>query len=158
MYEEMADIHRSCLLAVVIAGMLVSYPSSSHAQTGQADRGVVRAGRFDGGKMWTFEDAPREYFADTYGVAADDAWFERARMAALRIPGCSASYVSPRITIAFGARCRAPAARGKPYWTTGFTLSPSTRNGVSQVTGRTSSSPSRTSATKCSPPWMPRVR
>ncbi len=101
----MADIHRSCLLAVVIAGMLVSYPSSSHAQTGQADRGVVRAGRFDGGKMWTFEDAPREYFADTYGVAADDAWFERARMAALRIPGCSASYVSPHGLLATNHHC-----------------------------------------------------
>jgi hypothetical protein len=55
---------------------------------------TVRAGRFDAGKMWTFEYAPKQYFTETYGFQADDAWFERARLAAVRIPGCSASFVS----------------------------------------------------------------
>lgn len=51
-------------------------------------------GRFDLGKMWTFEYAPAEYFSTTYGFSADSAWFSRARLAALRIPGCSAAFVS----------------------------------------------------------------
>jgi hypothetical protein len=55
---------------------------------------TIRAGRFDFGKMWTFEYAPAEYFSSTYGFPADAAWFERARLSALRIPGCSASFVS----------------------------------------------------------------
>lgn len=55
---------------------------------------AVSPGRFDLGKMWTFEYAPAEYFSKTYGFAADSAWFARARMAALRIPGCSAAFVS----------------------------------------------------------------
>ena len=51
-------------------------------------------GRFDLGKMWTFEYAPSEYFSSSYGFTADSAWFARARLAALRIPGCSAAFVS----------------------------------------------------------------
>ena len=60
-------------------------------------RGIdtVRAGEFDQGRMWTFDVPPAEYFRETYGIAADEAWFERARLGALRIPSCSASFVSP---------------------------------------------------------------
>ena len=61
----------------------------------QVDTDTVRAGRFDYGKMWTFEYAPDRYFTETYGFEANPAWFERARMSALRVPGCSASFVSP---------------------------------------------------------------
>ena len=56
---------------------------------------TVRAGRFDQGKMWTFDVPPVEYFRSTYGIPADEAWFARARLGALRIPSCSASFVSP---------------------------------------------------------------
>ncbi len=55
---------------------------------------TVRAGRFDNGKMWTFEYPPLEYFSETYEFAPDSAWFARARLGALRIPNCSASFVS----------------------------------------------------------------
>lgn len=55
---------------------------------------TVRAGRFDNGRMWTFENPPSEYLRDTYGIDADSVWFRRARLGALRIPGCSASFVS----------------------------------------------------------------
>lgn len=58
------------------------------------DLDTVRAGDFDQGKMWTFEFPPVEYFAEEYGLAADEAWFARARAGALRIPNCSASFVS----------------------------------------------------------------
>ncbi len=65
----------------------------------------MRAGRFDAGRMWTFEYAPAQYFSETYGFAADSAWFARARLAALRIPGCSASFVSPNGLIATNHHC-----------------------------------------------------
>ena len=55
----------------------------------------AEAGRFDNGKMWTFEYPPMEYFAETYGFAPDSAWFQRARLGALRLPNCTASFVSP---------------------------------------------------------------
>jgi len=59
------------------------------------DLDTVRAGRFDQGKMWTFEFPPVEYLSETYGIDPDSAWFARARLGALRIPSCSASFVSP---------------------------------------------------------------
>ncbi len=59
------------------------------------DLDTVRAGAFDQGKMWTFEHAPVDYFQETYGFTPDSAWFAHARLGALRIPSCSASFVSP---------------------------------------------------------------
>ena len=58
------------------------------------DLDTVQVGRFDFGKMWTFEFPPVEYFGQEYGFDPDAAWFDRARLGALRIPGCSASFVS----------------------------------------------------------------
>ena len=58
------------------------------------DLDTVRAGRFDQGKMWTFEFPPMEYLREAYGLVPDSAWFRRARLGALRIPSCSASFVS----------------------------------------------------------------
>ena len=55
---------------------------------------TVRAGRFDNGRMWTFENPPSDYLRQSYGIDADSVWFRRARLGALRIPGCSASFVS----------------------------------------------------------------
>ena len=55
----------------------------------------LEAGRFDNGKMWTFEYPPMEYFAETYGFVPDSAWFQRARLGSLRLPNCTASFVSP---------------------------------------------------------------
>jgi hypothetical protein len=56
---------------------------------------ALRAGRFDNGKMWTFEYPPLDYFREAYGFAPDSAWFRAARLGALRLPNCTASFVSP---------------------------------------------------------------
>ncbi len=66
---------------------------------------TVRAGRFDQGKMWTFEHPPLAYFAETYDFNPDEAWFEHARLGALRIPGCSASFVSPNGLVLTNHHC-----------------------------------------------------
>ncbi|WP_164682466.1 S46 family peptidase [Cyclonatronum proteinivorum] len=59
----------------------------------------------DNGRMWTFEHAPVEYFAETYNFDPDDAWFERARLGALRLPGCSASFISPNGLVMTNHHC-----------------------------------------------------
>jgi hypothetical protein len=66
---------------------------------------TVRAGTFDNGKMWTFEYPPLDYLRDTYGFTADQEWFRRAHMSALRIPGCSASFVSPNGLVMTNHHC-----------------------------------------------------
>ena len=66
---------------------------------------TVRAGAFDNGKMWTFDAPPTEYLAATYDFSPGDDWYARARLGALRIPGCSASLVSPRGLVLTNHHC-----------------------------------------------------
>jgi len=56
---------------------------------------TVKAGKFDTGKMWTFDFPPTDYFEEEYNFSPDDDWFENVRLAALRFANyCSASFVS----------------------------------------------------------------
>jgi Peptidase S46 len=58
------------------------------------DFDTVHAGQYDTGKMWTFDYPPIEYFTKTYGFTPTKEWFEKARLSALRLPNCTASFVS----------------------------------------------------------------
>ncbi len=87
--------------AVWVGVCLAVTPAAAQGTGGD----TIRAGRFDAGKMWAFEYAPTTYFTETYGFAADSAWFARARLAALRIPGCSAAFVSPHGLVATNHHC-----------------------------------------------------
>ena len=111
----------SALLPFLIAG-----PQHASAQMGGVDLDTIQAGRFDYGKMWTFEYAPAEYFSETYGFDANPGWFDRARLSVLRIPGCSASFVSPYGLVATNHHCvRGVVARmsgeGEDLLSNGFT-------------------------------------
>ncbi len=56
---------------------------------------TVTSGRFDNGKMWTFDTPPIEYLTQTYGFTPSQGWIDSARMSALRFATyCSASFVS----------------------------------------------------------------
>lgn len=63
-----------------------------NAQTINPD--TVKSQKLDTGKMWTFEFPPFEYLEKTYGFKATQEWFDDVRLSALRVPGCSASFVS----------------------------------------------------------------
>ena len=61
---------------------------------------------FDYGKMWTFEDAPFDYWKGEYGFEATEEWVEKSRMSALRFASwCSASFVSPNGLIMTNHHC-----------------------------------------------------
>ena len=56
----------------------------------------VEPSRFDYGRMWTFEYAPKDYLKQTYDLDATDEWLEKARLGSLRLSNfCSASFISP---------------------------------------------------------------
>lgn len=56
---------------------------------------TVEAGRFDDGRMWTFDAPPLDYLEDRYDFRPSESWMERARLGTVRIPGCTGSFVSP---------------------------------------------------------------
>lgn len=91
--------------AAVVLLLGLAAPAAASAQVGGVDLDTVRAGAFDYGKMWTFEYPPAEYFSETYRFDANEDWFERARLSVLRIPGCSASFVSPEGLVATNHHC-----------------------------------------------------
>jgi hypothetical protein len=84
-------MHARMLHRLLVPGLVLLGAAAVSAQTLEID---TIPGRFDFGKMWTFEDAPTEYFSATYGFDASPEWFERVRLSVLRVPGCSASFVS----------------------------------------------------------------
>ena len=85
----------AAFLVAAATGAAAGSATSLAAQSGGAALDTVQAGRFDNGRMWTFDTPPVDYFEEAYGFRPDEAWFARARLGALRIPGCSASFVSP---------------------------------------------------------------
>jgi hypothetical protein len=61
---------------------------------------------FDYGKMWTFENPPKEWFKEAYNFEPDDKWFDDVRKSSLRFATwCSASFVSPNGLIMTNHHC-----------------------------------------------------
>ncbi len=71
---------------------------------------TVRPGRFDTGKMWTFENAPLAYFQEAYGFTPSADWLKRARLSTLRLPNCTASFVSPNGLVMSNHHCAREAS------------------------------------------------
>ncbi|MCU0635431.1 MAG: S46 family peptidase, partial [Gemmatimonadaceae bacterium] len=79
----------------------------------------------DAGRMWRFEAPPTAYWMARYGFAPDAAWLRHVRRAVLRIPGCTASFVSASGLVLTNHHCaREAATQVQPadsnYQATGF--------------------------------------
>ncbi|QJW92167.1 S46 family peptidase [Spirosoma taeanense] len=87
---------------------------------------TVKAGPFDMGKMWTFDNPPKAYFQKTYQFTPDDKWFDEARLASLRFADyCSASFVSANGLVMTNHHCAresgtAVARKGEDLYANGF--------------------------------------
>jgi hypothetical protein len=116
---------------IVLLASLVFLAGCSSVQgtrpevTSQQGLENVKAGQFDTGKMWTFDFPPVDYFKKAYGFTPDKAWFDKARMAALRLPGCTASFISEDGLVMTNHHCargalQAVAKEGEKLVTDGF--------------------------------------
>ena len=77
------------------------------------------------GTMWTFDAPPLAYWKARYDFAPDQAWLDHVRLSSLRIPGCSASFVSSNGLVMTNHHCgRDCTASSSPadsnYVETGF--------------------------------------
>ncbi len=102
------------VLTGVIAGCgggaetLSSYDKAKKARLEQ-----IKAGPFDGGRMWTFDFPPQRHFDTTYGFKADQQWFDDVRMSALRFSSyCSASFVSEDGLVMTNHHCARESVEG----------------------------------------------
>ncbi len=86
-------------------------PDTTNSRSGWIKTDTIKAGKFDTGKMWTFEYPPIGYFKEEYNFAPSKEWLDHVRLSALRFATyCSASFISANGLIMTNDHCARESA------------------------------------------------
>lgn len=108
-------MYRFKLRSTLRVGVLfVTLATPIHAQINASNPSdSAKGGPLDLGKMWTFDQPPKEFFSQTYNFKPDEKWFDEARLASLRFADyCSASFVSSNGLVMTNHHCARESGTG----------------------------------------------